>query len=77
MIIRIYYSDHNPPHFHVQYAEQKAVIEIRTGKILYGKLPNRLLKDLEIWRKKHLFELHLAWNKAQALLPPNKIEPLE
>jgi hypothetical protein len=32
LIIRMYYDDHPPPHFHVQYGEYKAKITCSTGK---------------------------------------------
>lgn len=31
--IRMKYLDHNPPHFHAQYQEDKISVEIRNGKI--------------------------------------------
>jgi hypothetical protein len=42
IIIRIYHSDHNPPHFHAQYGEHEVIIEIKSGRVLNGKIPVRL-----------------------------------
>jgi len=39
IIIRMFYNDHNPPHFHVIYQEDEALIEITTLEILEGNLP--------------------------------------
>ncbi len=77
MIIRMYHSDHNPPHFHVQYGEIEAQVEIKTGKYLNGQLPNRLAHALEIWRKLHRLELANAWKQAIALKTIQRIKPLE
>ena len=30
IIVQMYYADHDPPHFHVRYAGQKALIAIET-----------------------------------------------
>lgn len=41
IIIRMFYNDHVPPHFHVEYAEFKAEIEIATLVVLRGNLPRQ------------------------------------
>lgn len=41
IIIRMFYIDHNPPHFHVLYQENEALIDIETLEILEGSLPKR------------------------------------
>ncbi len=38
IIIYMYGNDYNPPHFHVKYAENLAMIDIKTGILLEGKL---------------------------------------
>ena len=77
MIIRIYYSDHNPPHFHVSYGDKEMVVGIRTGRILKGGFPKRLKNAIEEWRLLHKDELLAAWNDAQQLRAIRKIKPLE
>jgi Domain of unknown function (DUF4160) len=39
MIVQMYYNDHEPPHFHVRYAGQKAPIAIQPLSLLRGDLP--------------------------------------
>ena len=41
IVIYMYYNDHNPPHFHAEYAEFEAIYTIETLEILRGKLPRR------------------------------------
>lgn len=77
MIIRIYYSDHNPPHFHVNYGDKEIMVGIRTGRILKGGFPKRLKNAIEEWRLLHKDELLAAWNDAQQLRVIRKIKPLE
>lgn len=36
IVVQMYYADHDPPHFHVRYAGQKALIDIETLAILRG-----------------------------------------
>lgn len=77
MIIRIYHSDHEPPHIHVSYGEFTAIVGIKSGKILKGRLPNRLHCYLIEWLQKRQFEVRKAWLDAQAHRLPKKIRPLE
>ena len=42
--VTMYYSDHNPPHFHVEYAGMKALVDIQQGAIIRGSLPNKQVK---------------------------------
>lgn len=77
IIIRIYYMDHNPPHFHAQYGSQEVIIEIKTGRVLAGSFPPRLLQLVEIWRKENFHDILIAWVRAQNYKSPGKIKPLE
>lgn len=36
VIIRMFYRDHNPPHFHAVYADFEAIIDIEKMKSLAG-----------------------------------------
>jgi len=39
IIIRFYYREHPPTHFHALYGEHEALIEIETGDVYQGWLP--------------------------------------
>jgi hypothetical protein len=41
IVIRMYWRDHNPPHFHAEYSGHEALIEIRGGATVAGRLPPR------------------------------------
>ena len=41
--VQMYYNDHEPPHFHVRYSGQKALIDIATLGLLRGSLSPRAL----------------------------------
>ncbi len=37
--VKMFYNDHAPPHFRVEYGEHMAVVEIETLDIVRGALP--------------------------------------
>ena len=39
IIIYMFYEDHAPPHFHVKYNENEAVISLENFAVTQGKLP--------------------------------------
>ncbi len=41
--ITMYYSDHNPPHFHAEYAGNKCIVDIQNGCVIEGALSARAL----------------------------------
>jgi hypothetical protein len=77
IVIRLYHADHNPPHFHATYGEFEAIIEIKSGKLLGGKLPSKGQKLVEEWRKLHISELNLAGNAVGSMKTPKRIKGLE
>lgn len=51
--ITMYFYDHNPPHFHAQYAEHHAVIAIGSHDVLAGRLPGRAMQLVTEWAELH------------------------
>ena len=45
IIIRMFYDDHNPPHFHAEYQGNSAVFDFQ-GNILKGDLSSRTATKL-------------------------------
>ena len=43
IVIRMYFNDHNPPHFHALYGEYQAQVDIQTFSVFGGHLPPRAL----------------------------------
>ncbi len=39
IVIRMYWDDHPPPHFHAIYAEHEAQYNIATLDVIHGSLP--------------------------------------
>lgn len=42
IVIKMYFDDHNPPHFHVLYGECEAAFSVDTLEMIKGKLPPRV-----------------------------------
>ena len=77
IVVFMNYNDHPPPHFHVRYAEQKAIIAIETPMLLEGELSPRALGLVMEWAAAHCAELIDDWNLARRQQPLNRIAPLE
>ena len=77
IVIAMYYSDHEPPHFHARYGTEKALIAIETLQVLRGKLSPRALGLVMEWTALHQEELLKNWELARSQAPLNKIEPLQ
>ncbi len=74
--VTMYYDDHNPPHFHVEYAGNKALIDIINATVMRGALPNKQLKLVLAWCVLHQDELMQNWELSKQNLPLNRINPL-
>ncbi len=55
--IMLFSRDHLPPHLHAQYAEYKALIDLRTFTVLQGELPNKVLKKVVEYAQANQTEL--------------------
>ena len=77
IIIRFYYRDHPPTHFHAIYGGLEALIEIETGAIYRGRLPSTAYDLVNTWRAIHLDELRQDWERARQQLPLLPIAPLD
>jgi len=74
--ITMYFDDHNPPHFHAEYAGYKALINIDEANVLKGFLPSKQLKLVLAWCEFHKDELMQNWELAKDGKPINKINPV-
>lgn len=76
IIIKIYYADHLPAHFHAEYAEHEGLFHIETLALITGDLPARAQSLVIEWASRHRSEIREAWVRASNMQPPGKIEPL-
>jgi Domain of unknown function (DUF4160) len=77
IVIRMFYNDHLPPHFHAEYGEHEALIDINALAVIAGKLPPRALGLVMEWASLHQNEIISQWEKARNLEALDKIEPLK
>lgn len=61
IVIRMFYSDHSPPHFHAVYGNYEASISIETFEVIEGELPARVKGLIVEWATLHQKELFDNW----------------
>lgn len=77
IVVRMYYRDHAPPHFHARYGDHEVVVQIDGLRVLEGGLPPRAYRMLLEWAALHGQELAEDWRLARAGKPLRAIAPLE
>jgi hypothetical protein len=77
ILIRMFFNDHAPPHFHAIYAEYEATIDIETLSISSGNLPRRALELVLDWAELHKSELIEDWLLCKEKHQPKTIPPLK
>ena len=77
VVIKMFYNDHLPPHFHAEYGEHEALIEIDTLAVYRGELPRRALALVLEWAALHRAELKHDWELARDGRSPERIAPLD
>jgi len=77
IIIRMFYNEHNPPHFHAYYNEYVAEISIENLEIIAGMLPKKAMQLVTEWAIEHKDELLNDWELMRNDNAPIKIKPLE
>jgi hypothetical protein len=76
IVIKMYFADHAPPHFHAEYAEHEARIAIDSLAVISGKLPARAMGLVVEWATLHQQELSELWARASRLEQLHRIDPL-
>jgi hypothetical protein len=74
--VTMYWDEHGPAHFHAEYADHKAAIDIREGVVLRGFLPRRQLKLVLAWAELHTDDLMENWELARDGRPLRSLEGL-
>ncbi len=77
IVIKMFFDDHNPPHFHAEYGDDVALIDIHTLSVFAGRLSPRVMGLVIEWANLHQQELMDDWQRAQARQELLKISPLE
>src|SRR5258708_23088883 len=77
IVIRMYFDDHNPPHFHAIYADGEAQIGIDPVAILNGSLSGRATSLVVEWAALHQSELMQNWKRLQEGQSTQNISPFK
>ena len=77
VLIRMYWDDHAPPHFHASYGEDEALFDIATLATQRGALPRRATALVLEWAALHRGELMEDWQRCQTRQELLKIAPLD
>ena len=64
IVVRMYYSDHPPPHFHARYGGHRVVVYLE-DRVVGGTFPKRALRHLLEWHGLHRKELEDDWDRAR------------
>lgn len=73
IIIKLFFGDHPPPHFHAVYGERVGVFNIDTLEMIEGDIPNRAKKLVVEWATTNKNELKKMWDSQEF----HKLPPLE
>jgi len=76
ILIRMYFNDHEPAHFHARYGEFEATIDVESLEVQEGELPRRALDLVVAWAEVHKQELRDNWERCREKQSPRKVDPL-
>jgi hypothetical protein len=77
IIIRMFYGDHPPPHFHAVYEGEGIQVDINRLTVIEGSMSQRATALVLEWAALHQTELRRAWDLASTNEEPFKIRPLD
>ncbi|MDE0667530.1 MAG: DUF4160 domain-containing protein [bacterium] len=77
IVIRMFYNDHSPPHFHAEYGGRRAEVSIDALRVTKGRLTPRAERMVLEWGRQHRDELEEAWGRVERRQAPGTISPLE
>ncbi len=77
IMIRMFYNDHEPPHFHAEHQGQHGKFDM-SGEIVIGSIQSRTaLRLIREWARLHEVELQENWELMKVGKPLRHIEPLQ
>ena len=62
IILKMYYKDHAPPHFHAEESEQNGVFRLDNAEMIEGNLSSSSQKIIQEWATKNREKLNEMWN---------------
>lgn len=77
IVIRMFHTEHPPPHFHAEYGEHEAIVGLDPIEIVTGRLPARAERLVLEWAELRQQELAMNWDRARRLQALEPIDPLD
>ena len=62
-VIRMYFHDHNPPHFHIDTPDGRALMAIRSLEVIEGEVDARAEGEAKTWAAANVDRLWAAWQE--------------
>ena len=76
IVVRMFYNDHHPMHFHAEYQGQRGKFDL-SGRMIVGNIQSKTaLRLIRKWAQLHEFDIRRNWQKMKAGKPFEIIEPL-
>jgi len=77
IIIRMFYVEHEPPHFHAEHQGLQGKFDMN-GEMIVGAIESRTaLRLIREWASLHRDELEENWRLMKAGKPLRHVEPLQ
>ena len=77
IVIRMFYREHEPIHFHAEHQGQQASFKL-DGEVLAGEIRSRTaVRLIREWASLHKTQIEANWTRMEAGEQLEKIEPLE
>ncbi|MCY4042624.1 MAG: DUF4160 domain-containing protein [Candidatus Dadabacteria bacterium] len=73
IVIKLFFGDHPPPHFHAVYGEYVGLFDIDTLEMIEGDMPGRAKSLIVEWGLINKAELKKMWESQEF----RKLPPLE
>ncbi len=70
IVIKMYFTDHLPPHFHAIYNEYNGIFDLDTLGLIEGDLPLKAVKLVHEWAKDYQNELKKMWDTKEFIKLP-------
>ncbi|WP_457571427.1 DUF4160 domain-containing protein [Desulfovulcanus sp.] len=78
IVIKMFYNEHNPPHFHAYYQGMEGIFDFNgnliKGNIAQSKTALKLIKE---WACLNRYELEQNWKRIKSGKPLQQIKPLQ
>lgn len=77
IVIRMFYQEHEPAHFHAEHQGQQAKFDLR-GKLIAGEIRSKAARRLIAqWALAHQADLEANWARMKAGETLERIAPLD